>query len=97
MLVLKILDNVGLSRSTLKESHKNCEECYDEKDERAIVFDEPFKRTPRTFVASNGIKMESGKSMSLHVKISKQSVKGFSWTCEAPPGVRIDVDWIAFG
>lgn len=48
-------------------------------------------------MAINGINMDSGKSMNLQVKISKQSAKGFSWTCEAPPGARIDVDWIAFG
>lgn len=80
-----------------REPHNSDEEDHDEKDERAIVFDEPFKRTPRTFVAINGIKMESGKKMDVQVKISKQSAKGFSWTCEAPPGARIDVDWIAFG
>jgi hypothetical protein len=68
-----------------------------EKDERTIIYDEPFKRTPRTFVAINGIKMESGKEMNIQVKISRQSASGFSWTCEAPPGARIDVDWIAFG
>jgi hypothetical protein len=69
----------------------------DTNDERAIIFDEPFKRTPRTFLAINGIKMESGKKMNVQVGISKQSAEGFSWTCKAPPGARIDVDWIAFG
>ncbi|EHK43759.1 uncharacterized protein TrAtP1_008167 [Trichoderma atroviride] len=73
------------------------EECLDVNDERAIIFERLFKRTPRTFVAINGIRMEPGKKMNVQVRISKQSAQGFSWTCEAPPGARIDVDWIAFG
>lgn len=65
--------------------------------EHKVEFEEAFERTPRVFIALNGLEIEANQELDTKVMAFDLHAQSFRWVNFAPPKASVWMDWIAFG